>query len=208
MTSLSLLTPEQKEILVGSLLGDANLQTNTAGRTWRLRMIQKNKDYLFYKYEIFKNLCGSPPIKDEIFDKRTGKTYERWYFNSLVLPCLRHYGNLFYAFDMKSSRWIKHVPYKLSPLLTPRAIAFWYMDDGALKWKGHSNAVRFCTDSFSIDEVNRLRFILKEKFDLETTIQRKNNKPRISINEKHSQIFHALIFSYLHPSMKYKLSDL
>jgi hypothetical protein len=49
----TILTPEQQEVLVGSLLGDANLQTETNGQTWRLRIIQKDKDYLFHKYEIF-----------------------------------------------------------------------------------------------------------------------------------------------------------
>ena len=37
------LTQKQQDILVGCLLGDANLQTFNQGSTWRLRMIQKSE---------------------------------------------------------------------------------------------------------------------------------------------------------------------
>jgi hypothetical protein len=55
-THQMILTVLQKDILVGCLLGDANLQTNTQGRTWRLRMLhgENQKEYLDAKYEIFK----------------------------------------------------------------------------------------------------------------------------------------------------------
>ncbi len=55
----------QCEILVGILLGDASLQTESNGRTYRLRINQseEHKDYLFHLYDVFKNLTTSPPIR-------------------------------------------------------------------------------------------------------------------------------------------------
>jgi hypothetical protein len=57
-------------------------------------------------------------------------------------------------------------------VLTPRALAYWYMDDGALKWRGKSNAVRLCTDSFTIDDINLLKKVLETKFSLKVSLQK------------------------------------
>ncbi len=48
------LTTLQCEILVGILLGDASLQTESNGRTYRLRVLQseEHKDYIFHLYDI------------------------------------------------------------------------------------------------------------------------------------------------------------
>jgi hypothetical protein len=54
---------------------------------------------------------------------------------------------------IRNQSWVKEVPSNIASLL-PRALAYWYMDDGALKWRGKSNAVRLCTDSFTIDDIN------------------------------------------------------
>ena len=56
------LSKQQKEILVGILLGDANLQTDNGGKTYRLRVLQseQHKEYLFHLYEIFKKVCKHP----------------------------------------------------------------------------------------------------------------------------------------------------
>jgi hypothetical protein len=46
------------------------------------------------------------------------------------------------------------------------------MDDGALKWRGKSNAVRLCTDSFTIDDINLLKKVLETKFSLKVSFKR------------------------------------
>ncbi len=60
-----------------------------------------------------------------------------------------YYADLFYTYNPKTNLFIKDVPNNITKYLTPRAIAYWYMDDGALKWLGRSNAMRICTESFS-----------------------------------------------------------
>jgi hypothetical protein len=54
-------------------------------------------------------------------------------------------------------------------------MAYWYMDDGALKWRGKSNAVRLCTDSFSTDEILLLKETLETKFSLKVSLQKKDS---------------------------------
>jgi len=70
------LTLPQAELLMGGLLGDANLQTasKTAG-TWRARFLQgeKQKGYLFYKYEILRDFVGTEPKHSSNFEKKLPK---------------------------------------------------------------------------------------------------------------------------------------
>lgn len=206
------LNQHQKDLLIGTLLGDGNLQTGTDGRSWRYRALNKDKEYLFHKYEVLQPLCGSPPTYGETFDERTGKTYNRWSFNTLVWGSLRHYGNLFYEFDSSKQKMIKDVPENIELFLTPRAVAYLYMDDGALKWKYHSNAMIICTESFSTHGVLRLQKALKSRYNIQTTLTKKTRDKvfvgyRLAINEKNSTPFRELIRPYLVDSMKYKVSD-
>lgn len=146
------LTQEQSDLMVGTLLADGNLSTHSPQvRTWRYRGIQKkdHKEYLFHKYEILKNLCGSPPSFSTVFDKRTGKNDYRFLFNTLTFSKLNPLGQAFYSYDSSSGLWVKDVPQNIAEILTPRAVAYMYMDDGSLKYYGHSNAMRICCESFS-----------------------------------------------------------
>lgn len=209
-------TQEQKDLLFGTLLGDGNLQTETNGRTWRYRAIQKTKHigYLLHKYEVLGMFCSSPPIQGDVFDERTGKIYFRHYFNTRTDDVFRYYGNMFYEYDKKLRKWVKRVPPKpiLQKLLTPAALAYMYMDDGALKWLGHSNALRICTESFTKEEVTRIRKVLFDKYQIVTTQVKKTREgqyvgDRITIPEASSAAFVDLIKPHLVDCMKYKVSD-
>jgi recombination protein RecA len=207
----------QKDLIFGSVLGDGNLGTESGGRTWRYRAIQKaeHEEYLFHKYEILKPLCGSPPRYSLTVDARTGNASDRWSFDTLTQPCLKFYGDMFYTYDTTTKRWVKDVPLKLEKHLTPRALAYFYMDDGALKWLNNSNAMRICTESFSEVGVDRIRKVLKESYSIDSskTVERRNDKAksligyRIAIPEKSSSAFRELIKPYLVDCMKYKVSD-
>lgn len=212
------LDQQQSDLIVGTLLGDGNLQTDTKGRTWRYRALQEasHLDYIKHKYNILQPLCTTGPIYGSTLDPRTRAIYERWYFNTKVDPSLTVFGNMFYTYDPISNKMVKDVPKNIEKWLTPRAIAYWYMDDGALKWEGHSNAMRICTESFSVHGVQRLQTALKDLHGIPTSLVKKhktvNNVKvlvgcRIAINEKASSDFRNLIQPYLVDCMKYKVSD-
>ena len=109
------LTKVQKEVLIGILLGDGNLQTFNNGRTFRLRVVQslKNKDYLIHLYNIFSNLVKTEPkiMNDGLYDKI--------YFNTLTYSCFRFYGQQFYNYNN-----VKCVPKILNKIITMRSIAY------------------------------------------------------------------------------------
>jgi hypothetical protein len=107
---------------------------------------------------------------------------------------------------------IKDVSKNIKKYLTPCAVAYWYMDDGALKWLGRSNAMRICTESFSEHGVNRLKSALSDLYNIKTQLIRKTNQGvfvgyRLAINEKNSSPFCELIKPYLVECMRYKVSN-
>jgi hypothetical protein len=218
-----MLSQEQKDLLVGSLLGDGNLSSATQGRTWRYRALQKkdHEEYITYKYELLRNLCTTGLINSIITDKRTGVVSKRLYFNTCVNPVFYSYGAMFYTYDAISRKFYKDIPLNVEDVLTPRAVAILYQDDGALKWKGHSNAMRICTDSFSEAGVNRLKAAYHSRYNISTSLSTKKNNGqrsspllrcgvitgyRLFIPESSSAAFRNLILPYIIPCMLYKVS--
>lgn len=207
---------EHKDLIFGSLLGDGNLSTETQGRTWRFRVghAETFKPYTMHKYDILKPYCGSPPILNVTEpDPRTGKIYKRWTFNTLVADQLKFYGDMFYRYNPKTQRFEKDAPSlnNIKKNLTPRALCYLYMDDGAIKSLGHSNGMRICTERFSIEGVTRIQTALRDLYGLNVTLTKKvafgEERKRISILEKDSTTFRNLIQPYLVDRMKYKVSD-
>jgi len=188
-------------VLIGLLLGDGNLTPNTHKTRYSLRILQsdQHREYVFHLYEIFKDFTITPPKKYVFTDKRfPGKIYTRWSFNTTSQACFRFYAHQFYC-DNK-----KIVPKRIYKWLTPRAIPYWYMDDGAQKWKNKSLGVRFCTDNFSLTQVKLLISVLQEKYKLKCSIQKKQHNFRIYINSESHTILTNLIFHFFIPSMIYK----
>ena len=71
----------------------------------------------------------------------------------------------------------KTIPIELYSYLTPRALAFWIMDDGSKQGKG----ILLHINSFKYEEVLFLINILKEKFNIESIARKKYNKHIIYI---------------------------
>lgn len=76
-------------------------------------------------------------------------------------------------------------------------------DDGGWAKPG----VRIAANCFSLDEVKLLVKILKDKFDLDCTIQTLKASGNYSIYIKSSSIptLREILLPHMHPSMKYKL---
>lgn len=123
----TLLTCLQKEIIVGTLLGDSTLERRKPTHNPRIRFDQSypgHKSYLESLYVIFANLCGTPPsVHTRKPDKRTGKIYQTIAFKSLGLTSLNYYYDLFYIYDDSGKRR-KIVPSNIAELLTPCALDY------------------------------------------------------------------------------------
>jgi len=172
---MSKLTQEQIDLLTGSLLGDGNLQTEN-GSIWRYRALHSTDQlgYLTKKYEILAPLCGTGIINASVFDERTQRTYKRCYFNTRTQgfwqPPFQKFGTMFYTYDATKQKYVKDVPLNIEEYLTPRALAFFYMDDGSVKDRKNSSAMRICTEGFSKPGVERLSLAIKTRYNIKTTL--------------------------------------
>lgn len=197
-----------KLILIGLLLGDANIQifrkTEPITKA-RLRILHsvKQVDYLKHKFDLFRTYIRQ---KDILFsqEKAKGHTYHKCYFHTETLKQFAFFYNLFYKKHFKTGKVYKVVPRFIHRYLEPITLAYWYMDNGSLKWKNRSKAVRICTDSFSKSEVEYLVLLLNKKYDLKARTFKARSRLRISIPNSKGE-FNKLIESYILPSMRYKI---
>lgn len=188
------LNQQQKEILIGILLGDGCLSWNRNKTTARLSIRQKNKDYFDHLCDVFKNYITATPRQNT----QTGV----WECDTRHFPEFRFYKQQFYT-DTN----VKKVPRLIHRWLTPQVIAYWYMDDGSQKWKGHSSGIRFCTDCFTPLDVKRLASVLTTLYGVKisTFCQRKTLRIYISGRGKNAITFGKVLIPFIHPSMEYKI---
>ena len=89
------LTDLQKQILVGTMLGDAHLERVKLSHNATLRFDQsfpEHAPYLMYLYIHFYNLIfKGPKIFIRKKDIRTNKVYSHIQYKTLNLPCLNYY---------------------------------------------------------------------------------------------------------------------
>lgn len=200
-----------KLIIIGLLLGDANVQifqkSVEQATTARLRIVHTTKqlDYLKHKFGLFKSYVRQKKVSF-ICEKNGRKTYDKCYFNTKTLKEFAFFYHLFYQKDPKEGKIIKVVPRLIHRYLEPITLAYWFMDDGSLKWKGRSKAVRICTDSFSKQEVELLVRLLNEKYDLKASTFKARSRLRIYIPNNQGE-WSKLISKHIHPSMVYKIPE-
>jgi Mor family transcriptional regulator len=188
----------QKQILVGTLLGDGCLYRDSKKSNFKLSFshCKKQEQYFHWKIAMFDPFINT--FRQNI-DKRG---------NSIMLQTatichkdLNIFANMFYD----ESR-IKHVPDNLDIYMTPLALAVWIMDDGNLKCNVN---YRIFSMSFTEEENYKLRDLLKRCFNINSKVMcyTRNNKKYwlININKENSQKLSDIIRPYVVECMKYKL---
>lgn len=168
------LTIEQKSLILGTLLGDGNIEKRWKNPRLRIDQSFSQKEYVFWKYDVLKNIATREPHILFEQDKRSGKTFSRWYFSTKALPDLEFYYRLFYAGKRKT------IPQKLRNYFNnPLSLAVWLMDDGYKR--SDCDAIRLSTDCFSYEENKILQFCLIRNFDICSKIHAKKDAWNIYI---------------------------
>lgn len=206
-----------KKAIIGDLLGDGHLrytkkdkEGNTKGNA-HFAMTLKDYNYIYYLWKkIYSPICTTTPIRPWP-NPKTGQTPKQYAFSSKSLIFLSEIHKQWYIFNKDNKNFIKIVPLNIGELLTPLGLAPWIMGDGY--WDNNSKTVLLCTDSFSLSEVELLINILKNKFNLNSTVRRrmkKNNELcwRIRFSGQIDNIskLQSLVKPYLIPCMFYKLN--
>ena len=195
----------QKEILVGKMLGDSWMETTT-GVGWRLRIEQSInfRNYVEHVKEIFKDWLTEKTINSPLYvHKNHGRGDDCVTFNTITHVAFRFYGQQIHTIDKESKKLIRKVSPIIHRLLTPRAIAYWYMDDGSIKSQ-HHKAVRFNTQRYTEKDVDLLISVLRNKFQIES---RRLKTRQIETSGYSYETLSELIFPYLLPEFHYKFPE-
>lgn len=187
-----ILTKQQISVLCGGLLGDLNL--NFMGVNWRLRSgTQTDKEWLLKQYEYIANVCKTPPQQDN---------KGRWWFNTVSIPDLQEIGPLWYPNATKEHIGKKIMPYNfIEENFDELSLATLFMGDGSKKDSGYL----FCLDNFTFNEVEQFSLFLRNKYELNSNIQKKDEKPRLYIPSNSRESFTNLVLPYIVESQKRKL---
>lgn len=178
----------QRDVLVGSVLGDAYI--TKLGKI-RIEQSVKEQEYVFWKYHTLKSLLyPANPRKMVRWNKKQNREYASYRFSSRQY--FRSWRDIWYPSGEKI--------FPDSLILTPASLAVWYMDDGC--WTGSKALIAI--EGFDDKSHQAIQDVLQRQFDIATHIG-KNRK--LLIRKKSHNRFFNLIATYIVPSMRYKIPD-
>ena len=202
--SLLELSIEQREASIGLLLGDASLQTQNNGKTYRLKFewSSKIKPYVMHIHSLFDEwVISNPHEKVRVSPK--GNTVTNLGFQTISHKAFNPLAELFINNKKKSISDLL-----IQNHLTARGLAYWWNDDGG-KFDYNKNSknksIVLNTQSFTDLEVETMSQELSNKFNLICEVRSNKGKKVIVINSVSYPIFRNLIDPYILPEMAYKL---
>jgi recombination protein RecA len=191
-------TQEQKDMIVGTVLGDGCIALHgRKNKSCRLMIghCEKQKDFLMWKKSILANFVNTINKRED--KKKNSIMYN---FTTVTHDGFKLYRDLFYEGNKKviKDELITHIK--------PLSLAVWFLDDGTLMKNVN---MRLATDSFTKIENEKLQWILKYNFDIRSKVceyTRHNNKfYYMSFNKENSLKMTEIIAPYAQDCMKYKL---
>ncbi|WP_369786491.1 intein-containing recombinase RecA [Saccharomonospora xinjiangensis] len=199
-----LLSDQQRQVVLGSLLGDGNLSANRDGRRgvrFRMGHGAKQADYLDWKVALLGNIACTRTTDD------TGAVFADF----TPLPELEELRRAVYFGDGK-----KHVSWDFLKALTPLALAVWYMDDGsfAVRCEGVQGRtaevggrIEIRVEALGEDSRRRLLSYLRDSYDLDVTLDHRGSGEVavLRFSPAASERFQELVSPYMAECMEYKL---
>ena len=198
---------ELRGFFTGLILGDATIDRGVRARA--LRMKFTNKEFLDLVVSIveentpFKYYLREQPKRVD----SNGVHHRRyWDFGIVAHPYFNKLYHYFYndtrhrVVYSKNMRW-----------LNPIGLASWYMSDGYVclvgKTKGQivDRRMDICTDRYYLEDIHLMQCVLKERFDIETTVIKRGKFYRIRVAKSSYEQFISTVSPYIVPSMQYKL---
>ena len=202
----------QKDVLIGSLLGDSTIQYNCRPTAYlKFEQTIRTKEYVNFLYFVFAEFVGTPP-RNRIKNGEVVATEFRTY----RLRALDFYSNEFYSLDAMGQRK-KVVPKNIHRWLNPRSLAIWFMDDGS---KGITQSVSATpgyylhTEGFILPDCRILQEALGKIFHLEVSIvkddrpQKEKTYYKLYIRTTSARLFTEIIEPFVLPCFKYKLMNI
>lgn len=188
------LTPFQKGVLVGTLLGDGSLQPRKKFTRSHIKHSLKQLSLVDFKRSVFTEITN---MKVRQFQQEVkGKKYYFAEFVTLTHKVFSDFYDCFYP------NGYKEVPKNIGQLLVdPVSLAVLIMDDGSAENAGLS----ISTHSFSEDGVTLLSQVIQNNFGISSNLRMNKGKhilyfPKTSINR-----LRKLIGNLMLENFKYKI---
>jgi hypothetical protein len=187
-------------LIVGTILGDGSL--NKYG-CLTVEHGRRQEEYVRWKYGKMKALRmltkASTPRLVKRLDKRSGTQHFSLRFNTRSI--FKAERELFYPLGGR-----KRLPLQLEDLLTPYALAVWFMDDGG---QGGNSTYGVVIDisNYTPPERAFLQQVLRRKYHLTTSLQHGAGfSAKLFVRKVSAFAFYKLVTPYLHQSMRYKVA--
>ena len=180
------LSEVQREIVVGTLLGDGSMRCKT-NALLEINHSSHQVGYVHWKYVHLADLVRTPPKLRKGNGRRVACR-----FVTRSLPALTPYFRLFYEGGRKR---VPHVE------LTPLALAVWFMDDGCRS----RSAVYLNTQQFDVDCQKRLLRLLRDQWGIVGSLNRDKSYHRIRLSVVGTVRLMATIDPYVLTEFRYKL---
>lgn len=187
------LSKRQKEILIGTILGDGNLTKH--GKYFRLFVKHSASQNSLAKWKR-KEFDSITRMDLNFFEQQVkGKIYNFCQFVTLTHPEFDIYRKMFYKKKKKI------IPMEINKILDGAlSLAVWIMDDGARDNVG----MTIQTHSFSSKEVKRLQKCFKNNFGILVNTRRNKGKDILYIPKDQVKNLYNIVKMYLLPEYKYK----
>lgn len=183
----------QSDLVVGSLLGDGHINKRIGEPMFIVSHSEKQKDYLYWKYDILKNLCNKKPsVYDEYIGYIKGKSCrckKMYRINTKIVTEFEYYKNLS----------IKELINKLNDF----SLSIFMLDDGCCDY----SLWTLCVAKFLDSDKEFFIKTLNEKFGLIPTIMACDNR-YISFNRRDSDKLTKIILKNIPNDLdiiKYKI---
>jgi len=179
---------DQWQIILGSFLGDGCVSELPCSGRYRLRIIHGEAQYEYCKWKAYiMGINTLEYVPENGYSKKPAYRFCTKMFDT---------EKLFPSKKGDCPQWIIDE-------IDLRGIAIWYMDDGSIGKNG--NCIRFHTESFTIESVQRLVEKLKKYEVLSRVVIEKKKYPVIYIDNVNTKKLLSLISPYLHESMHGKI---
>ncbi len=194
-----LLTLEEHDLVMGSLLGDACVRQREKNSSFRVAHSAKQRDYIGYKLNTLKNFKISELTKRKRIIN--GRMVEMISLDTHSHPVFNYYRNLFYKDN------VKVVTFDILNQLTPRSLAFWICDDGS--YNNKQGYIILCTNAYSFEEHRLMKEFFKQKFGLDPTIGFRDKKYYyLRFKQEDSRKLIEIIRPFIPDCMKYKIGEI
>lgn len=198
----SLFPPQQLDVVIGSLLGDARLECRSKGiraaitARFRVHHGDKQKEYVFWKYRILKDFVLRGPRNISWANEKRNLKEVSWYFHTKSSEQFGFLHQIFYR------NGIKILPQEIFPVFTDRMLAIWFMDDGS----NNGRNLTLNTHALALEDQHRIAEFFRARYGIHPTIVKDRTQWKIAIGRNDYQTFLSIMEPFVPQIMSYKIA--